>query len=62
VAHFTEITPRDHAVAVCADLSAERDGLDPTGAAWLAKDAELDEALAELFAMGPDPAHLREDA
>jgi hypothetical protein len=60
VSHLTEITPRDHAVSVCADLAGERDGLDPTGAAWLTKDLELDLALADLFALGPDPEHRRE--
>lgn len=57
----SDLTARDHARAVCAALAGERDGLDPTGPAWLVKDLELDAALSELFALGPDPEHHREE-
>lgn len=51
------ITDRDRARAACQALADERDQLDPTGLAWAVKDLELDDALAVLFALGPDPEH-----
>jgi len=46
-------TRRETITARCAELTQERDDLDPTGCAYEAKSLQLDAALSALFALGP---------